>query len=383
MHIFCLVVFSYFAVSALQVWRAADIFDQKQSKTYFKVRGVSIFVQGIVRVLTLWFAAAAYAALVPTVREPSLKAGVVISVVVAAVVGLELAAKLPLAAASGLPADQAALATDSILPVFRLFFYPAFMGTLGYMVIRFRATWVAVLLTLSIALTNGLGVVTLITFLSGFGINQGKFERPPEKVVKDTDRLLNFDGSDIQVDASKEDVNAFADPYGRVTLWKGLLNKIPHRGVMGIVGHEVGHIRLSHLSKRTGVMVLLSAASIAAAVVALRYGTPAARLLGLPTGSRVSKTVAGFIMFMTVEPMMRLLVSALASGQSVKHEYEADAYSAKALGPGPLSGGLKKIGELYGMTNREPLAISFPSHPPTSSRLRALERYEDKYPNRL
>ena len=380
--LFSAMVFSFFAVSGSQVWNASETFDDETARRYYRVRGLSIVIQGVVRVLTVVFAAAMFKAFVPRVVEPSIKAGFVIFAIVGGLVAVELVAKLPLALGSGLPPVSAATATDSILPLWRLFFYPAFMGVLGYLVMKFRGWWAAALLTALIALTNGIGVAGLVSALLEWLKDDGEFKKAPTKVANDTERLLDFDRSNLRVDGTQPGVNAFADPFGRVTLWQGTLKKLSHRGVMGVVGHEVGHIRIAHISKRLWTTVLFSAVSISTVVVALRFGTPAARLMGLPN-NRVAKTVGGFIMFMTVEPMMRLLVSALLSGVSVKHEYEADAYSATRLGPGPISEGLGKMGDLYGLSNKEPLAISLPSHPPIRDRLKALAKYRGKYPDKL
>lgn len=344
-------------------------------------------VEGLVRVVVLWTAAGVVRVIAGKNTSPSIDAAGAVGCIVARVVGLEVLSQAALQWAmvqSGtvLTGDHIVEATDTAMARARLVVYPVAVGAIAYVVMPFRSWWAAGAVAVALGLTNGVAFLALALYFTRAMVSGDSLREAPDKVKADTERLLGFDAPRVRMDTASTDINANADIFGNVTIMAPLIRALSHRGVMGIVGHEVGHIWHRRVVRGMGSAVIFTAASVASAVLAMRFGTPAARLMAMPD-NRVTKTVAGIVLFAAVEPAMRVFVAAVQSRTYVQNEYEADAYSGMELGPGPLTEALANIGDIFGLSKRQPLAHSFPTHPHTRDRLRALQTLKGRFPDKL
>lgn len=385
--LFSFAVFLFFLVAGVEVWRAADLYDSMTSREYYRARGLSLIIEGVSRVAMLLAAPAIVGIVAGGNSKPSFGAAGSVACVVALLVGTEVVLKTLLQwgmirSGTVMTSDVLVESTDMKLARFRLSFYPVYMGAIAYVVMQYRSVWATAATTAALALANGVLIVSVTLLFLSIMLDGQTSSPPPEKLKRDVNRLFGFDVNRINVDSASEDPNAQADLAGGITVTKRLMDIVSHRGVVGIVGHEIGHLNHSHNYRRLIITVFLTVMSAVSAVIALRYGTPAASMMGM-ADNRVTKTVGGFVVFMAVEPVMRIVVAALLSKQSVSHEYEADRFSGVSIGPGPLTEGLTKIGDLYGLSKRAPLVHSFPTHPPTRDRIKALQELQGAYPDKL
>lgn len=384
---FSLAVFLFFLVAGIEVWRAAGIYDSREAREYYEARGLSLVFEGLSRVVMLWATADVVRLVAGRNTEPSWGAARAVGGVVALMVLVEILAKTLLKGflvgrGTALPPDRLTNATESGMMAARVSVYPVYMAVIAYLVMRFRSWWAAAALTLALALSTGVLTVAVLTDLHMSALASQRLVDPPKKILDDMAEHLDVDVSKVKVDPEATDVNASADPWGNIVIMQPLLSKMTHRAAMGVLGHEVGHVRQHHGTHTLTVQGILGGVAVASAAFAMRFGTPAARMMGLPD-DRVAKTVAGFVVFTAVEPIMRIVAQAVMSVQSVAHEYQADRYSASALGAGPLTAGLTVIGDIFGLGKQVPLAHSFPTHPPTRDRLRVLDTLKSVYPDKL
>lgn len=156
------------------------------------------------------------------------------------------------------------------------------------------------------------------------------------------------------------DVNAFACADGSVRVFAALMDIMDDDQLLGVIGHEIGHVAKKH-SKKSFKQALLTSA-LADGIAST--GSTAAAL----TDSQIGK-----------------LGEALAgSTYSQKQEREADSYGYEFLkshgkNPRAMAKSFRKLKELQGVQPKESkLNQLFSSHPDLDARIKTMEERANK-----
>lgn len=158
------------------------------------------------------------------------------------------------------------------------------------------------------------------------------------------------------------DVNAFACPDGSVRVFTGLMDILNDNELLGVIGHEIGHVALRHSKKAWRSALMRSAASDALGAAS-------------STWAALSDSYVGAISSV-----------ALSAKHSRQHETEADDYGydfLKQSGKNPWAMGLafKKLKQMSGSTNKsryENLLRAFSSHPDFDKRIEHMRQRAQK-----
>ena len=179
----------------------------------------------------------------------------------------------------------------------------------------------------------------------------------------------------LEVDASRRTAhsNAYFTGIGRtkrVVMYDTLLARITDAELLAVLGHELGHWKLRHVSTR-----LLTVAGLALVGLWL-----AARLLawdgfaawtGIPGGS----VPAQIVMLGFLGGIVGFVSTPLSAFSSRRHEWQADAFATKLTGrPHDLASALVKLAS-DNLSNLPPhplFAGFYYSHPPVTERIRGL-----------
>lgn len=214
-----------------------------------------------------------------------------------------------------------------------------------------------------------------------------KFTPMPEGPLKQEIEALGercgFPLSGVFVmDGSKRSTkaNAFFTGLGKqkkIALFDTLVEKSSTPELLGILAHEIGHFRCGHIKQRLGVGILQMAAIFYLLGLATDPHGAFARQLFDAFGVKEISPHVGLVLFsILLEPVSKGL-SVLANAWSRKHEFEADAYAAKATGEAaPLGEALKKMTADH-LSHPSPSSLRIwldYSHPPLLQRLEALAK---------
>lgn len=168
--------------------------------------------------------------------------------------------------------------------------------------------------------------------------------------VHDADGIpLNFKVYDVA------DINAFACPDGSVRVFRGLMDTMNDEELMGVVGHEIGHVVKRH-SKNSLKQQLLTGAVFEAAGAA-------------------SSTVAT----LTSSQLGALGQSLMHAKYSQKQENEADDYGysflvANGLNPWGMVTAFEKLSSMEGGAQQSYVQKMFSSHPDTKKRIEKMSK---------
>lgn len=190
-------------------------------------------------------------------------------------------------------------------------------------------------------------------------------------------RRLEFPVHDVSVvDGSRRSskANAFFAGFGRtrrIALYDTLIDRHDTDEILAVLAHEIGHHRCRHVPvmlalglAETGLMLGLLAWTLRSPDFFAAFGVQ-----GTPTG-------LGLVLFSLVYQPLGLLAGLFGLAVSRRHEFEADAFAARALGSaGPLQRGLQKLSRDH-LAHPQPHPLSVwlhDSHPPLVERLAALE----------
>lgn len=178
--------------------------------------------------------------------------------------------------------------------------------------------------------------------------------------------------------------NAFACGRGpgnaSVCFTTGLLNSMSEREVVGVLAHELAHV------KNRDTLTMTVVASIATAVMWISH---MAILFGRGNNGQGVNPLAALLVFI-VGPIAAMLIQMAVSRT---REYAADEYAARLMGdPEPLASALESLGRQVPMIpsrtaqpetahmyianplRMEGLAGLFATHPPVSDRVRRLRQ---------
>ena len=172
-----------------------------------------------------------------------------------------------------------------------------------------------------------------------------------DKIMAILDKVGFKNGGLFVMDASKRSghSNAYFTGFGktkRIVLYDTLLNSLTPDELAAVLGHELGHFKLHHITKRLFIMIPLEFV-----VTFLLYKM--AHLTGLYNAFGFADITAqnvagaqfiGIYLASMLWSSVSEIVSPVSNIFSRKQEYEADAFGAKVCGsPDPLITGLIKL----------------------------------------
>jgi len=207
-------------------------------------------------------------------------------------------------------------------------------------------------------------------------------EGPLKEDIEKLGRECGFPLAEVHVmDGSKRSTkaNAFFTGFGKnkkIALFDTLIEKSSRAELLGILAHEIGHFRCGHIRQRLAVGIVQTAVIFYLLGLAVAPDGVFSRLLFDAFGVREISPHVGLVLFaILLEPVGKAL-GVLANAWSRRHEFEADAYAAKATGDAaPLADALRKLTAdhlSHPAPSRLRVILDY-SHPPLLRRLEALK----------
>lgn len=212
-----------------------------------------------------------------------------------------------------------------------------------------------------------------------------KFEPMPEGPLRDAIESMakkcEFPLTEISVmDGSKRSTkaNAYFTGFGKtkkIALYDTLIEEQTTDELVAVLAHEIGHFKCRHIIQRMVVSILQSGVLFFLLGLAVDKEGRFSRLLFDAFGVDSISPHVGLVLFgILFSPASRIL-GVFSNMWSRKHEFEADAYAAHAMGDSTaLSSALKKL-SAKNLSNITPHALRVfldYSHPPILQRLKAL-----------
>lgn len=207
---------------------------------------------------------------------------------------------------------------------------------------------------------------------------------PLRQAIEAMARKCGFPLGEISVmDGSKRSTkaNAFFTGFGKmkkIALYDTLVEEQTQDELVAVLAHEIGHFKLKHIVQRLVVSVI-QAAVLFYLLGQVISGGAFSRMLFDAFGVEIISAHVGLVLFaLLFSPVSRLLGIA-ANAWSRKHEFEADAFAAKATEkPESLVTALKKLSakNLSNLTPHPFRVFLDHSHPPVLTRIKALRSAE-------
>ncbi len=171
--------------------------------------------------------------------------------------------------------------------------------------------------------------------------------------------------------------NAYFTGFGRskrVVFFDTLLRQLTPGEVEAVLAHELGHFKHRHITRRMGLMLVLSLAAFAL------LGWLSAQAwfytgLGVQPHMAAPNDALALLLFMLVVPVFSFFVSPVMARMSRRDEFEADAFAAAHADGADLSRALLKLHQDNASTlTPDPVYVGFYySHPPAAQRLARLQ----------
>lgn len=171
-----------------------------------------------------------------------------------------------------------------------------------------------------------------------------------------TKGLTAVDGVPLNFKVYQEDqVNAFACADGSVRVYTGIMDVMTDNELLGVIGHEIGHVAMKHTKKEMRTSMLTSAA-----------------LEGLASTSQTMATLT--------DSQLGAIGNAILNAQySKKQESQADDYGyefLKSCGKNPwgMAMSFEKLQKVAGGSGSQAGAVQklFSSHPDTETRIQRM-----------
>ena len=171
-----------------------------------------------------------------------------------------------------------------------------------------------------------------------------------------TKGLTSVDGVPLNFKVYQEDqVNAFACADGSVRVYTGIMDTMTDNELLGVIGHEIGHVALKHTKKEMRTSMLTSAA-----------------LEGLASTSSTMATLT--------DSQLGAVGNAVLNAQySKKQESQADDYGyefLKAAGKNPwgMAMAFERLQAVSGGSSSQASSVQklFSSHPDTETRIKRM-----------
>lgn len=177
------------------------------------------------------------------------------------------------------------------------------------------------------------------------------------------------------IDGSKRSghSNAYFSGFGRfrrIVLYDTLVQQLSAEELEAVLAHEIGHYRCGHVPR----MIAMSAAMLFG-VFALIAWLSSSAWFNPAFGFAPGLLAPSFLLVALLAGSASFWLTPLVNALSRRHEYEADAFAAKAMGsPAPLLAALRKLaGKNLTNLTPHPLYSGFHySHPTLVERERAL-----------
>ena len=205
---------------------------------------------------------------------------------------------------------------------------------------------------------------------------------PLREAIERMAAKCEFPLTEISVmDGSKRSTkaNAYFTGFGKtkkIALYDTLIEEQTTDELVAVLAHEIGHFKCRHIIQRLAVSILQSGALFFLLGLAVDRDGAFARLLFDAFGVETISAHVGLVLFgILFSPASRLL-GIFSNMWSRKHEFEADAYAAKAMGDSTsLISALKKLSakNLSNITPHPMRVFLDYSHPPILQRLNALK----------
>lgn len=201
---------------------------------------------------------------------------------------------------------------------------------------------------------------------------------PLKEAIFDLARKLDFPVAEVSVvDGSRRSTkgNAFFAGFGstrRIALYDTLLKSHGQEEIVAILAHEIGHNKCRHVP----VMLAFSLAEMAVMLGLLGWALKSPDFFAA-FGVKGTPAGMGLVLFGLIYKPLGVLTGLAGLAMSRKHEFEADAFAARAVGSSqPLVQGLKTLSRDHlAHPQPHPLAVWLHySHPPLAERLAALLR---------
>ena len=174
--------------------------------------------------------------------------------------------------------------------------------------------------------------------------------------------------------------NAYFTGFGaakRVVFYDTLLRQLSPGEVEAVLAHELGHFKHRHIIQRIVSMFGMSLVGFAllgwlSNQVWFYAGLGVRPNISFdPAVAAAPNDALALLLFMLVLPVFSFFISPLFSGQSRRHEFQADAYATAQASGADLSSALLKLYEDNASTlTPDPVYVKFYySHPPATERL--------------
>ncbi len=219
-----------------------------------------------------------------------------------------------------------------------------------------------------------------------------KFEPLPEgdvkaKITEILDKTGFKNGGLFVMDASKRSghSNAYFSGLGkskRIVLYDTLMKSLTADELASVLGHELGHFKLKHITKRLFLMIPLEfiVTYVIFRLARLPYMYNGFGFANINAGNVTFVQFLGLFLVMMIWSGLTEVLSPVLNYGSRKHEYQADAFATKVCGTSEhLINGLIKL-------NSDNLSELFPpaiyvfwnySHPTLVQRIKALKKLEE------
>lgn len=176
-----------------------------------------------------------------------------------------------------------------------------------------------------------------------------KYDARLQKIAKSLGGTVNGQKANYKVYLTKE-VNAWAMANGCIRVYSGLMDMMTDDEVLGVVGHEIGHVALGHTKKAMQTAYTVSAARDAAGAAG---GSTVAALSSSQLGDLTEKFInAQFSQ----------------SQESAADDYSFDQLQARKLNTRGLVTAFQKLAQLDGGKSD-----MMSSHPPSAKRAQHIE----------
>jgi STE24 endopeptidase len=172
--------------------------------------------------------------------------------------------------------------------------------------------------------------------------------------------------------------NAYFTGFGKtkkIALFDTLIEEQTQDELVAVLAHEIGHFKLKHIIQQ--LVIVLSQAGVLFFLLGLvidPHGAFARQLFDAFRVETISPHV-GLVLFGLLFAPASKILGVLGNIRSRKHEFEADAFAANAVGGGEtLISALKKLStrNLSNLTPHPLRVFLDHSHPPTLQRIIAL-----------
>lgn len=217
--------------------------------------------------------------------------------------------------------------------------------------VKFPGSWWVLLVCVMFALTLVLQVIYPLVIAPMFNkftpLEDGELKERISGLMKD----LGFKSSGIFVmDASKRSghSNAYFGGLGkskRIVLYDTLIKQLTTDELVAVLGHELGHYKLHHITRRMCVMLPLELV-IMYVLFRIAHGTSIYTGFGFAVANVPVESIQfiGLFLASLVAESLGEILSPVINSSSRHDEYQADAFSAKLTGsPDALISGLIKL----------------------------------------